>query len=81
MADEVDKAVDAGVEPETPDAFLKALGNILQEKEGGDADLARILATHLLTSAPTKDAVAQAKEAITKLASERAAPKVEAGNG
>ncbi|MDJ0275884.1 hypothetical protein QLH51_03590 [Sphingomonas sp. 2R-10] len=67
---------------ETPDAFLKALGERLKAKDGVDTDLAAILTTHILKAAPATNAVAQAKDAIVKLASERAdPPKVEVVNG
>ena len=68
--------------PETPDEFLVALGEELKAKQGVDADLAGILATHILKAAPAQNAVAQAKEKIVQLASERASPpKVEVTNG
>lgn len=67
---------------ETPDAFLKALGESLKAKESVDIDLAAILTTHILKAAAAPNAVAQAKDAIVKLASERAdPPKVEVVNG
>jgi hydroxymethylpyrimidine/phosphomethylpyrimidine kinase len=67
---------------ETPDAFLKALGESLRAKEGVDTDLAAILTAHILKGAPAPNAIAQAKDAIVKLASERAdPPKVEVVHG
>ena len=67
---------------ETPDAFLKALGESLKAKDGVDTDLAAILTTHILKAAPAANTVALAKDAIVKLASERAnLPKVEVANG
>jgi hypothetical protein len=84
MADESEaaKAHGAAGKPESPEAFLTGLGKTLREKEGVDAGLADILATHLLTAAPAKDAVAQAKDGIIKLARERATPpKTEADSG
>lgn len=67
---------------ETPDAFLKTLGERLNAKAGVDADLAAILTTHLLKAAPAQNAVVQAKDAIVKLATERAnPPKLEVVNG
>jgi len=67
---------------ETPDAFLTALGESLKAKAGVDADLAAILSTHILKATPEQNAVVQAKDAIVKLASERAnPPKVEVTNG
>jgi hypothetical protein len=59
---------------ETPEVFLKALGDSLKEKEGVDADLAEILRSHILRAVPAQNAVAQAKDAILKLASARANP-------
>ena len=67
---------------ESPDAFLKALGESLKGKEGVDAGLADILKGHILKSAPAQNAVALAKDAILKLAGERAnPPKPEVANG
>lgn len=67
---------------ETPDAFLMALGESLKAKAGVDAELAAILTTHILKAAPAPNAVAQAKDAIVKLAAVRAnPPKVEVVNG
>jgi hypothetical protein len=60
--------------PETPDEFLDALAKRLVAKECIDKDLAGILTTHILKATPTQNAVVQAKDAILKLASERAAP-------
>ncbi len=59
---------------ETPEAFLKALGDSLKGKEGIDIGLADILKTHILKAAPAQNAVAEAKDAIVKLAGERANP-------
>ena len=67
---------------ETPDAFLKALGESIRSKEGIDTDLATILTMHILTADPALNAVAEAKDAIVKLASERAdLPKRETADG
>jgi len=55
---------------------------MLHEKEGIDANLVDILAKYVLTGTPSADAVASAKDAIIKLAAERAdlsAPKVDNG--
>lgn len=75
--------MDAEAKPlETPDVFLKALGESLKAKANVDADLAGILTTHILKAAPAQTAVVQAKDAIVKLAAERAnPPKVEVANG
>jgi hypothetical protein len=84
MADETERATTLEVADaaETPDAFLTGLGKILRKKEGVDARLADILATHLLTATPANDAVTRARDEIVKLARERAAPpKAEADNG
>jgi len=65
-----------------PEAFLKVLGEGLEAKEGVDIGLADILKTHILKAAAAQSAVAQAKDAILKLAAERAnPPKPEADNG
>jgi hypothetical protein len=59
-------------EAESPAYFLANLGNALREKDNVDVGLVDILAKHLLTAAPAVDAVAKAKDAILKLAAERA---------
>ncbi len=59
---------------DTPDAFLTALGESLKGKEGVDVGMADILRTHILKVDPAQNAVTQAKDAIVKLASERANP-------
>lgn len=59
---------------DTPDVFLTALGESLKVKEGVDVGMADILRTHILKAAPAQNAVTQAKDAILKLASERANP-------
>ena len=67
---------------ESPEAFLTTLGESLKQREGVDAGLADILKTHILKAAPAQNAVAQAKDAILKLAGERAnPPKPELANG
>lgn len=67
---------------ESPEVFLTTLGESLTQREGVDADLADILKTHILKAAPAQNAVAQAKDAILKLAAERAnPPKPEVANG
>ncbi len=65
---------DKGGPADIPDAFLKALGESLKGKEGVDAGLAEILKTHILKVAPAQNAVALAKDAILKLAGDRANP-------
>jgi hypothetical protein len=67
---------------ETPDEFLDALGKKLIVTEGVDKDLAGVLTTHILKATPTQNAIVQAKDAIMKLAEERAnPPKVAVING
>lgn len=67
---------------ETPEVFLKALGDSLKEKEGVDADLADILRMHILKAVSVQNAVAQAKDAILKLACARAnTPKSAVADG
>lgn len=67
MEDEAESA-------ETPSGFLKAMGEKLKGKEGVDVGLAEVLKTHILKAEPAQNAVAQAKDAILKLAGERANP-------
>ncbi len=57
---------------ETPDAFLKALGENLSAKEGVDTDLMGILIAHILKTKQAETAITEAKDAILKLAAERA---------
>ncbi|UPK31501.1 hypothetical protein [Bradyrhizobium sp. 195] len=67
---------------ESPEAFLTTLGESLKQREGVDAGLADILKTHILKAVPAQNAVAQAKDAVLKLAGERAnPPKPEVANG
>ncbi|WP_171054002.1 hypothetical protein [Arenibacterium halophilum] len=66
---------------DTPDVFLIALGENLKANEGVDVELADILGSHILKAAPAQNAVTHAKDAILKLASERAnPPKPEVAN-
>jgi hypothetical protein len=73
MADEEKSAV-------TPEAFLSALGNDLKGTNGVDTDLLEILRTYILKESPAQNAVTMAKDAILKLAAERAHPS-ELANG
>lgn len=57
---------------ETGGEFLGRLGDVLKAREGGDSDLAEILAEHILTPTPADDCVAQAMTAIVSLAGARA---------
>lgn len=67
--------MESEVEPiESPEAFLARLGEGLTQREGVDAGLADILKTHILKAQPAQNAVAQAKDAVLKLAGERANP-------
>ena len=59
---------------DAPDVFLIALGESLKGREGVDVGMAGILSTHILKAVPAQNAVTQAKDAILKLASERANP-------
>lgn len=53
-----------------------------KQREGVDVGLANILKTHILKAAPAQNAVVQAKDAILKLAAERAnPPQPEVANG
>jgi len=62
---------------ESPDAFLDYLARTLPDQEETDADLARILAVHILKASPAKAAVDAAFAEIAKLAVARAAVRVE----
>ncbi len=67
---------------DTPDKFLKALAERLKGAAGVDGAIADILDTYILRAAPPQNAVTQAKDAILKLAAERATPpKPGAENG
>jgi hypothetical protein len=67
---------------DTPSAFLELLGESLKGKQGVDIGLAEILKSHILKVAPSQNAVAVAKDAIVKLAAERATtPKSEVADG
>jgi hypothetical protein len=74
MADQQEQEVLAVAAVETPADFLANLGKALRDKEDVDGGLVDILAKHLLTATPHVGAVAGAKDAILKLASERANP-------
>jgi hypothetical protein len=66
----------------TPEEFFNALEDHLKGKEGTDVGLTDILKAHILKAAPAQNAVAQAKDAIVKLAGERAnPPNPEVANG
>lgn len=80
MADKTENAMGAAAKTETPAIFLTALGKLLRESQGFDVGLADVLAKHILIHEPAKDAVAQARDAIVKLADGRAAPKAVAKN-
>jgi hypothetical protein len=54
--------------------FFNELVKRLKEEQQADIGLVLILEAHLLTLTPTDDAVGQAKDAILKLAAERAIP-------
>jgi hypothetical protein len=74
MADAGEQKVPTAAEADSPADFLANLCNALREKESIDLGLTDILVKHLLTAAPAVDAVAKAKDAILKLAGERANP-------
>lgn len=61
---------------EVPD-YLTGLADRLAETSGVDADLADILAKHILVETPTETCVADAKAAIAALALQRASPAAE----
>ena len=67
---------------ESTETFLVGLAQRLSEKEGADGDLADILRAHILKISLAPNAVAKAKDAIVKLAVERAKPpKGDQANG
>ncbi|GCB06548.1 hypothetical protein [Ralstonia sp. SET104] len=72
MADQKEQDDRKVTEGETPADFLTKLSKALCEKDGMDVGLVDILTEHVLTTAPNTNAVVRAKEAILKLASERA---------
>jgi hypothetical protein len=82
MAEAREQEAPAAAEVETLADFLANLGNALRGNENVDVGLADILAKHLLTASPAVDALTKAKDAILKLASERAnPPKPEVASG
>jgi hypothetical protein len=74
MANAGEQEAQTAPEAESPAGFLVNLSNALREKENVDVGLANILAKHLLIATPAADAVAKAKDAVLKLAAERANP-------
>lgn len=59
----------------TAGAIFVSSARLCTQCDGGlDAGLAEILKAHILKVAPAQNAVAQAKDAILKLAAERASP-------
>jgi hypothetical protein len=57
---------------DTPAAFLAKLGELLTAYPELDSELAKIVASHILTATPGGDAVEQATKAIGDLAAARA---------
>ena len=80
-------AAHASLEPQpaeevnSPEDFLARLSEALKASDGVDADIASILADHLLTATPHANAVANAKAAIAALAENRANPAKEQTDG
>lgn len=68
-------------EVNSPEEFLARLSESLKASDGVDADIASILAVHLLTATPHAHAVANAKAAIAALAEKRAKPAKEQTDG
>lgn len=58
----------------TPEAFLRALGARLEAQAEGDAELAKILTTHIIKADAAQNGMELAKRDILKLAAERANP-------
>lgn len=82
MTDAGEEGVPTVVDMKTPADFLVDLGTALRKREDVDVGLADILARHLLTAAPAVDALTKAKDAILKLARDRAnPPKPEVSDG
>lgn len=52
--------------------FFETLGKRLRVEENADIELVDILRAHVLKASPNSNAVAQAKNAIMKLAEDRA---------
>lgn len=64
---------------ESPTLFLDKLGHALKTDSGVDAELAGILAEHILVAKPARDCVENAMAAIKTLAASRAdAPEADA---
>lgn len=57
---------------DTPAEFLATLGELLTAYPDVDSELAKIVASHILTATPSVDAVEQATKAIVDLAAARA---------
>ena len=72
MADQTEQRVSTATELETPAEFLVKLSSELRKEDGVDVGLVEILEKYILISTPSVGTVAQAKDAIQKLASERA---------
>lgn len=66
---------------ETPAGFLAHLGQALKTREDVDAELAGILAEHILTSTPAENCVEKAMTAINTLAEARVTPPEEDTDG
>ena len=64
--------------PETLETLLKRTTDAIRATQGADPDLLDILVEKILTTSPSRNAVADAVKAIETLAEERAA---EAGDG
>jgi hypothetical protein len=63
---------DSPAESEKPGEFLQKLSAALASQPGVDADLAKILADHVLQDAQSVNSVASARQAIADLAIARA---------
>ncbi len=57
----------------SPGAFLAKIGTDLQAARQADQEVAAVLAKHVLIGTPSDNAVALAKEALVRLAEQRAA--------
>lgn len=69
------------IDDDTTAAFLAQLGRALKTSEAVDAELAGIVAEHILATTPADDCVEQAMAAINTLAASRATTPKENADG
>lgn len=73
------KAAQDQAPPTTSSDFLTALAKKLEVESDGDTGLAMVLTKHVLIASQAANSVQLAKDAIVKLAGERAKSPVKAG--